>query len=333
MAGNAKPAVSSSTHCVAALACAAGLWVAGAGTGTVAAVLLQPVADRAAPTEQAERLFRRAADAIRVERERAGWRQADRPGTSGLEPSRAALIGVELSPLVTTMGSLESKRLATDPRWARVLVDQLAARGVGSDTTVTASFSGSFPGLNLAVMAACRALGARVVAVSSVTASTWGANEPGSTWPEMERMVVAAGALPAATVAVSVGGTSDAGRDLGDEGLALARRIQRETAAALHAQRLEAASLAEAVDLRIAAYRAALAGAAPVAYVNVGGNHASLGGASAGWRHDGGWLAAPGEPGATGSGTRSVVACYLARGVPVLSLLDVKALARRWGVG
>jgi poly-gamma-glutamate system protein len=146
----------------------------------------------------------------------------------------------------------------------------------------------------------------------------------------MERMVVVAGVLPAATVAVSVGGTSDAGRDLSDEGLALARRIQRETAAALHAQRLEAASLAQAVDLRIAAYRGALDGARPGAYVNVGGNHASLGGATARWRHDGGWLAAPG---ASGQGGHSVVARYLADGVPVLSLLDIKALARRWGIG
>lgn len=286
--------------------------------------------DRAGAAALAEQLFRRAADVVRVERERAGWRGADRPGAAGLEPGRAALIGVELSPLVTTLGSLESKRLSTDPGWARALVGQLAAHGVGSGTTVTASFSGSFPGLNLALMAACRALDARVLAVSSVTASTWGANEPGVTWPEMERMVVAAGVLPAATIAVSVGGTADIGRGLGDEGLALARRIQRETAAALHARRLDAESLAEAVDLRIAAYRAALGAARPAAYVNVGGNHASLGGASAEWRHDEGWLVAPD---ASDRVARSVVAWYLADRVPVLNLLDLKALARRWGVG
>jgi poly-gamma-glutamate system protein len=194
---------------------------------------------------------------------------------------------------------------------------------------VTASFSGSFPGLNLALMAACRALDVRVLAVSSVTASTWGANEAGFTWPEMEVKVVAAGALPAATIAGSVGGTADIGRDLGDEGLALARRIQRETAAALHARQLDGGSLAESVELRIAAYRAAIGGGRPAAYVNVGGNHASLGGASADWRHDGGWLAAPAAP---RPASRSVVAWYLADGVPVLSLLDLKALARRWGV-
>jgi len=132
---------------------------------------------------------------------------------------------------MTTVGSLESKRLATDPRWARVLVAQLTAHGVGPGSIITASFSGSFPGLNLAVMAACRAMQVRLIAVSSVTASTWGAVEPGFTWPEMEVLVVRAGVLPAATVAVSVGGSSDAGRDLSEEGRAIARRIQQDTAA------------------------------------------------------------------------------------------------------
>jgi poly-gamma-glutamate system protein len=122
-------------------------------------------AELAARAATAERLAREATRAIRLMRERqpgAAARQADRE--SGLDADRAALIGAELTPLVTTLGSLESKHLATDPRWAGVLVRQLAANGVRPGTAVAASFSGSFPGLNLAVMAACRALDARLVA-------------------------------------------------------------------------------------------------------------------------------------------------------------------------
>jgi len=298
----------------------------------VPSVSPEPAPDLPAKADTAERLARRAMQTIREARERTAPEAVERSrrsGISGLDVDRLALIGDELTPLVTTMGRLESKRLATDPRWASLLVHQLAARGVGPGAAVAASFSGSFPGLNLAVMAACRALGARLVAVSSVTASTWGANEPGFTWPEMEALVVAAGVLPAASAAVSLGGSRDAGRDLSPEGLSSALRIQAAASAVLGAEALPPTSLAEAVARRRQVYRRILGGRAPIVYVNVGGNHASLGGATAGFRHAGGWLTAPaGGP----AGTRSVMDAFLAEGVPALSLLDVGSLSRAWGL-
>jgi poly-gamma-glutamate system protein len=63
-------------------------------------------------------------------------------------------------------------------------------------------------------------------------------------------------------------------------------------------------------------------------YVNVGGNHASLGGARAPFRREEGWLLVrPPANDAVG-----VMAMWMARGVPALNLLDVKALARAWGL-
>ncbi len=258
---------------------------------------------------------------------------AARDATEGLSPSRAALIGVEVSPLMTTLGSLESKRLATDPRWAALIARQLHDRGVRDGVTVAASFSGSFPGLNLAVMAACRALGARLVAISSVTASTWGADEPGFTWPEIEVMVSRRGVLPAASIAISVGGTRDAGRDLTEEGLRIAREIQHRTAEALGAAELRGATLEDSIALRIGAYRAAMAGQRPGVYVNVGGNHASLGGARATLRHAEGWLEPRAHTAIATVSPVSVTEFWLGEGVPVMNLLDVKALAARWRLG
>jgi poly-gamma-glutamate system protein len=268
----------------------------------------------------------------------ARWDAA--PQRAGLDPDRAALIGVELSPLMTTMGSLESKRLATDPRWARTLVAQLASHGVTRGSTVLASFSGSFPGLNIAVMAACRALDARLTAVSSVTASTWGADEPGFTWPEVEVLISGAKVLPTASVAISVGGTRDSGRDLSDEGKAIARAIQDSAASSLGAAVLRSETLTDAITQRVTAYRRALGRARPAVYVNVGGNHASLGGARADLRHQEGWILPSKigdgkyfpQDGKTLPSGASVVAAWLAEGVPVLNLLDVKSLARAWGI-
>lgn len=292
--------------------------------------------DLAARRETAEQLVRQAVRVIRHARELdAAWsaeRQTmDRLGPEGQprDANRAALVGAELTPLVTTLGHFDAKWLSTDPRWAPALVRELASHGVVGGAVVAASFSGSFPGLNLSLMAACRALGARLVAVSSVTASTWGANEPGFTWPEMEALVVDAGVLPAASVAIGIGGSRDAGRDLEPEAQVVARRIQRDVARRLRAEALETTTLAGAISARMAAYDRALAGQGPAVYVNIGGNHASLGGARAALRHAEGWHLETAGDGSPSSGT---IGIYAARCVPILNLLNVMSLAREWGL-
>lgn len=298
------------------------------GPQAAAAAAAEPIAVAA---RNAERRAHDAMEAIRRERERrGGWVP---PSAYAHAPARAALLGAELTPLVSTMGPLEAKWVATDPRWAGALARQFSARGIGRGAVVLASFSGSFPALNLAVMAAAEALGARVVAVSSVTASTWGASEPGFTWPEMEVIVVRAGVLPAASAAITLGASSDAGRGLDPDGLALARQIQQATALALGAEALEVRSLGEAIAARLDVYRRRLGGRRAAVYVNVGGNHASLGGARAPLRHVEGWIeeAPPGADDGTAP-TPSVLVALVADGIPALSLLNVRRLAREWGL-
>ena len=252
------------------------------------------------------------------------------PRPEGVLEREAGLVGAELTPLVTTLGSLEAKRLSTSPRWAGELVRRLHRAGVREGSVVAASFSGSFPGLDLAVVSACAELDARLVAVSSVTASTWGATEPGFTWPEMEARLVAAGVVPRASVAVSVGGDGDAGGDLPPEARALARRIAVASASALGAELLAPSSLEESIDRRLDLY-AWHAGGRPVAlYVNCGGNEASLGRSTSFLRLRNGFLR--GMPFDLGA-ERGVMARFAERGVPVLHLLNVRDLALRWGVG
>jgi poly-gamma-glutamate system protein len=208
-------------------------------------------------------------------------------------------------------------------------VRQLAARGIEGGDSITASFSGSFPGLNLALMAACQALGIRLYAISSVTASTWGATEPGFTWPEIEALVSRARILQPVSIAVSLGGSRDTAFDLEPDARLVALRIQAAAAADLAAERLASRTLDEAIARRLQLYRWALGPSPPVAHVNIGGNHAALGGARAPLRRDHGWLTDL-PPGA--SPAASVVQAYLSEGVPVLNVLNVAALARAWHV-
>ena len=241
----------------------------------------------------------------------------------------SGLIGSEWTPLVTTMGTLEAKRTATDPLWASVLTRRLATDGIGRGDLIAVGFSGSFPGLDLAVMAAAHELGAGLVAVSSVTASTWGANQPGFTWPEIECRVVRSGLLPPASAAVTTGGDDDNGMGLEPDAKALAARIRDQSASCLGAAALRPTDYRDAVDERLSLYRRAAGGRRIALYVNVGGASASLGRSPAVLRLRSGFL--PPIP-FDRSDDRGVMARFAEQHVRVLTLLNVRDLALRWGI-
>jgi poly-gamma-glutamate system protein len=251
------------------------------------------------------------------------------PVEAGAPGAARALIGEEWTPLVTTLGSLEAKRLAVHPAWARALTIELARAGLRRGDVVAASFSGSFPGLNLAVACAVDALGARLVAVSSITASTWGANQSGFTWPEMEARLVEADALHPVSVALSPGGEKDAAEDLEPHARDIVNGILNAVAPRLGAVVLRPSSLEMAIRQRLEVYEQAAGGKPIRLYVNVGGSAPSLGSSPAILRMRPGFI----EPVPfDGTPERGLIARFAERGVPVLNLLNVRDLAVRWGV-
>ncbi len=257
---------------------------------------------------------------------RAAKAEAGVESESGADGS--GLIGSELTPLVTTLGSLEAKRISTNPLWAAVLTRQLAAAGIGPGDLIAAGFSGSFPGLNLAVATAAHALDADLVAISSVTASTWGANQPGFTWPEMECRLVPA-LMPRASIAVTAGGDGDTARDLEPEGRRMAWSIRDDAARCLGVAVLRPTAFEDAIGQRLSAYRRAANGRPIVLYVNVGGTSASLGESPAVLNLKSGFV----RPGLLDrSERRGVMARFAEQGVRVLTLLNIRDLAVRWGI-
>jgi len=298
--------------------------IAGAVALGPIAALDDPPPDVSRRALVAQGIMERAGEVIRNARHAEGVESegADARATS-------TLIGAEWSPLTTTLGNLEAKRLSTSPAWAHALVIRLHAAGLRRGDTVAAGLSGSFPGLNLAVAAACQALDLNLLAISSVTASTWGANQPGFTWPEIEARLVEAGVLRQASIAVSVGGQGDRGFDLEAEGRAIAERVARASAARLRVPLLAPADFDQAIAMRFDAYARASGGRPIQLYVNVGGTEASLGRSMAVLRLRNGFL--PGVPFDFSRG-RGVMARFAERGVPVLTLLNVRDLAVRWGI-
>lgn len=231
------------------------------------------------------------------------------------------LIGLSWSEITTSGGNLEAKRTATDPLWAAVVVNWFSEAGLSEGDLVAAGFSGSFPGLNLAVLSAARAMNLELVAVSSVGASNYGANHPEFTWLDMELALLNAG-WPADHLAqaTAMGGASDLARNLDDEG----QRMIHSAMNRRGVQQLFGIGLADMSRARLNFLDQAAGERPIVVYVNVGGASASTG-YCPDWIEIGhGFLSSlPDCPG----GTQGVMHEMLGRGIPVLHLLNVRQLA------
>lgn len=264
------------------------------------------------------------------------------------DPGRTGLVGEELTGLTTTLGSLSSKRTATNPIWASALVRRLYSAGLRRGDLVVAGLSGSFPGLNLAVMLACDELGLELGTIVSPTSSTYGANQPGFSWPEMELRLSRAGLLRSRAIAVTPGGDFDSGNgtvlqalesaDLAPEAVckddpaSTARApvvIAWSVASDLGVPYIPSFSQEDAVASRLTAYRSWAKGRPIAFYINAGGSDASLGRSEEVLKIPSGMI----KPEAFDfSPDRGVLARMTESGIPALSLLDVRNLALKWGI-
>lgn len=267
---------------------------------------------------EAVRLMQRAEKAILLAK-----RERDIAVDPKNDPDGTGIIGPQFTLVTTDRGSQAAKSLAANPNFAAAVTQMMLRAGVRSGDLVAVGMTGSLPGLNLAVLSACRAVGAEPVLIVSAGASMFGATDPSFTWLDMEAVTRERGLWPYHAVAASLGGGGDVGR-----GLSPAGRILLEGAIERNAVRfLDPPTVLDAVKQRVAIYDsvAAVRGRPIKLYVNVGGGVVSLGGAQNGRliprglsRH----LSTRNYP------NRGVINVLGERGIPVLHLLQVEGLAR-----
>lgn len=236
--------------------------------------------------------------------------------------NETGMIGLRWSGMTTTLGVLEAKRTSTHPDFAAVVVGLLKQCGAKRGDRVAINLSGSFPALGLSALSAAQTLELRPVVIASLGASMWGANDPAFTWLDVEQVVRASGLIRTGTVAVSLGGARDVGKDMDDE---VRERLLARIRAA-NVAFVDEPDFARNLAQRMALY---LADGLPACFINVGGNLAS-GGAEA----DSGALR-PGlirSPDEAGTRIGGLMGAFLERKVPVIHLLDLKALAASAGL-
>ncbi len=298
---------------------------------TVFSLAAYAVAERSLTPVHA-RAYRQKLEAVRL-MERAEKVLGAAKRTQGIavdarnDPDQSGLIGPQFTLITTDRGSQSAKVLAAHPNFAAAVTQMLLEGGVRKGSLVAVGMTGSLPGLNLAVFSACRAIGAEPVVITSVGASMFGATDPDFTWLDMEGALAARGLWSYRSLAASLGGGGDEGRGLSPAG----RELLHEACARNGVHLLEPPNLFEAVKLRTALYDsvAAARGKKIVMYINVGGGVASLGGAQNARLIPAGLtrrLAARNYP------NRGVINVLAERHMPVVHLLEVKKLARTFGI-
>lgn len=270
---------------------------------------------------EAARLMARAEAAVRECRSAKGLRP-----DAAADPNATGLIGVETSPITTSLGDPAAKRTTTNPDFAALVVSLLDEAGVRRGDAVAVGASSSFPALVIATLAAARAMGADALVISSLGASEWGANDPAFTWLDMaECLRRAAGPIDVRPVALALGGEEDVGRNMEPAGRALL--VERIRASGLPF--IDEAGLAANVAERLRFYAAAAGGRPLRAFVNIGGSSANIGTNAEVLKLRPGlarevFVPPPAE--------RGVLQEMAARKVPVVHLLNVRGLCRRYGL-
>lgn len=290
--------------------CLAAVWLMAGITTTLAGAKMELTNDWNVKLDAAN-LLQVWMDAIKEQKLQAGL------GITEEDIHSTGMIGTVYTPITTTHGDLAAKRTTANPDMAALVVELLEQAGIQTGDRIGAGFSGSFPVLNLAVLAACQVMDVECVYIPSVGASTYGANQPEVTFPDMIYKLLELGLLKQTPAFVTAGGDYDCGREMDSE----LRDSILERIAGYGAQVVTEPDYEANLTIRMAAYNA---GGAIRCFIGVGGNIATMGLEDIEIPCG---LISPGKYQARNLTDRSgLLQRYNAQGLPVIHLLNIKQL-------
>ena len=128
------------------------------------------------------------------------------------------LLGPQFSEIKTTNGSYNAKQSTLNPDFAAMLVEMLIELEVDSSTSIAVSYTGSYPGANIALLSALDALKVNYTIITSCGASEYGATNPNMTWVDIENQLFKHGLIQNKSFYASIGGEGDIGLNMLDAG-------------------------------------------------------------------------------------------------------------------
>lgn len=239
-----------------------------------------------------------------------------------LDPLQTGFLGTEITPLTTTLGNLEAKQTAVNPDFAALILRWLVELELQSGNRVALQLSGSFPALNLAAIIACETLEIEPLITSSVGASSFGANLPEFTYLEMEKRLFEKGIIHHHSALVTGGGNNDLGEFLWDDSDSLLKNAVQKAGYKL----FKPESLSEAVQTKWQYYNSE---GIPDAFINIGGNHTTLGNCSHSSQFPTGLIK---RGNSCAHPDRGLLMYFYEGKIPVIHLLEIRSLAVQSGL-
>jgi|GEM_PF-375293 len=234
------------------------------------------------------------------------------------------LIGPEWSGITTTLGDLESKRTSLNPNLAALMVHLLDKAGVRKGDTIALGSSGSFPGLLIASLSAARSMNLCVRPVISIGSSTYGANDPDFTIWDLYLELLNKHIIDYKPVAISWGGEDDTGSEFNPE---IRTRI-KASVDSLGIPLIEEKNLVKNRAMRDSLYFQGRPGSIQ-AFINTGGGYANLGTSTSILDLRPGLVKRVPRAGPEQQG---MIHSMISQGIPVIHLLNLKGLARKYGL-
>jgi poly-gamma-glutamate system protein len=231
------------------------------------------------------------------------------------------MIGNEWSEITTTLGSLEAKETSANPDFSALIIRLLHESKIKQGDKVGVVLSGSFPSLAISVLAALQTMGIEAVVMSSIGASTYGANQPEATWADMESALIKSGGLRYRSKLVSIGAGDDSGTGLSDEGLIKIKNAAERNRIDLYIP----GSLKESIEKRVNIFSEEKISI----IINIGGNQTSLGNCPHSTLIPNGLHT---NINRCSDENRGLIARMNELGVPYINLLDIKDLASQYGM-
>lgn len=241
------------------------------------------------------------------------------------DPNQTGLVGLEFSPITTSLGNLEAKRTTTNPNFAGLVVFLLKKAGVKRGDAIAVGASSSFPALVVAVLSAAKAMGLKPLVISSLGASQWGANNPDFHWLHMQDCLLGTGIFDTEAIALSLGGEKDTGEDMSSEGRSFfIEEVKKSGILFLHEPDLE-----KNVEAKMRLYEQKAGENRIRAFINIGGSWSNMGEDSEVLKLKPGLARIRHFPRAE---RRGVLYAMASRKIPVIHLLYIKGLAERYGL-
>jgi poly-gamma-glutamate system protein len=269
---------------------------------------------------QAAKLAERAFSALKPE-----LLKRKKPDYKEFDPANTGLIGDFLSPVTSNSGSLSSKQTSLNPNFSAVFVHLLKKADIEEGDTVAVALSGSFPAMNICAYAAFETLKLKPIVIGSASASQYGANHPQMLWLDMESALIDDTIFHTKTHSASLGGTQDKGIGMSEEGKNFLLESIRRNKVTL----LTPSSFEDSIKQRMDTYNKQAQGKPIKAFVNIGGGTTILGTSLGKQVFKSGLITnLPDDV----NPPNSVLKLFLDRDIPVINIIQIESLARKFGL-